>query len=171
VVATCGLAVLAVDATSAVNGLRLPPPGERAGPPDGRHAITLLVLLTVIVLACLTALSQVTARRSDVAAATVVTGATLAAASAAAWLTVVVLRPAQGSWNGPALAGILAAGLVAATVTAHRTAPRHGPSGGDPGLIAAVALGVTIPPARPDRGRDGRGRTRACLGRLTSSGH
>jgi hypothetical protein len=138
IVAVCGLVVLAVEPVLEMNDLRLAPPGGLAGPPDTGHAVTLLVLLAVVVLAYLTALSQVTARRSDVAAATVATGATLAAASAATWLTVVVLRPALGAWNGPALTAILAAGLVAATVTAHRTAPRHGPSGGEPGLIAGL---------------------------------
>jgi hypothetical protein len=138
IVAVCGLVILAVEPVLEVNDLRLDPPGGLAGRADPEHAVTLLVVLAVIVVAYLTALLRVTARRSDVSAATVVTGATVAAASAAAWLTVVVLQPALGTRNGPALAAILAAGLVAATVTAHRTAAGRGPSGADPGRIAGL---------------------------------
>ena len=139
IVAVCGLVVLAVEPVLEVNDLRLAPLAGRA---ETKHAVTLLVVLAVVVVAYLTALLRVTARRSDVSAATVVTGATLAAGSAAAWLTVVVRWPALGTWNGPALAAILAAGLVAATVTAHRTAAGPGPSGNAPGLVAGLVAGV-----------------------------
>jgi hypothetical protein len=151
-VASCGLAVLAVESAFAVNGLRVPRPGEVAGPPDTKHAFALLVLLAVIVLAFLIALVQTTARRCDLSPATVATGATVAGATAAAWLTVVVLQPAVGTRNGPALAAIVVAGLVAATASAHRTATRQGLSETDAGLVAgllacagtALLIGTTI---------------------------
>lgn len=142
IVAVCGLVVLAVEPVLEVNDLRLAPPGGLAGRAETKHAVTLLVVLAVIVVAYLTALLRVTARRSDVSAATVVTGATLAAASAAAWLTVVLRWPALGTWNGPALAAILAAGLVAAAVTAHRAAAGPAPPGHAPGLIAGLVASV-----------------------------
>ena len=148
VVASCGLAVLAVESTFAVNGLRVPRPGEPAGPPDTRHAVALLVLLAVIILAYLTALVQATARRSDLSPATVATGTTVAAAAASAWLTIVVVQPDLGTRNGPALAAIAAAGLLAATVSAHRTATRQGPSEADAGLVAGLRVRGYLSPHR-----------------------
>lgn len=143
VVAICGLVILAVEPVLELNDLRLSPPGGLAGRVDAGHAVTLLGLIAVTVVAYLAALVRVTAHRSEVSAATVVTGATLAAASAAAWLTVVVLRPDLGTRNGPALAAILAAGLVAATVTVHRTTGRQGPAL-VAGLLACVGTSLLV---------------------------
>ena len=113
-----GILAVGAEAMLEFRRLRVDPPltlpmNATTGIYDESRATWNLVALAVVLGVLLVALTGVTSGRFAVRPSTIVVGAGTAAAAATIWLAVVLFHPAASTGAGPALLGVLAAGLVA----------------------------------------------------------
>ena len=113
-----GILAVGAEAMLEFRRLRVDPPltlpvNATTGVYDESRATWNLIALAVVLAVLLIALTGVTSGRVAVRPSTIVLGAGTAAVAATIWLAVVLFHPAASTGAGPALLGVLAAGLVA----------------------------------------------------------